>query len=141
MNNMFLIYGGFLLAFGVFYYVSFYLNKKAYDNNSKEFLQKYPNAAKVYLKKSGWIITDDTKITAVNNENAMYFQEGAKYGVYLIPGKNIVSIEATRTRPGILHKSVSTHIGNTDIEIDVKAEKSYTIYYNYKENRFVIEEN
>lgn len=103
-----------------------------------EYLSKYPNAAKIYVSHEGLIVQNQTQILAVNDEDPVIFTEMKGYGVYCKPGVNILTVEHSSTRPGVLYKTVTKSTGGVKIEVDVKAETEYVITFDKESQSFKI---
>ena len=118
------------------------LSKYFTNKNSNKFLQENPGASKLFTKnKSIGIITQTIEILKVDdNESSSVFVEGMKYGIYLKPGNRELTVRATTTRPGILHKRVTTVWGPMKINVNIEAEKTYELRFDKKEEQFSIHE-
>lgn len=66
--------------------------------------------------------------------------EGRKTGVYLLPGKHVLEATATKTRPWIMHKSVSTIFGPIKNEIEVEMQKVYVFGFDGENDTFTFQE-
>ena len=118
------------------------LSKYFTNKNSNKFLQENPGASKLFTKnKSIGIITQTIEILKVDdNESSSVFVEGMKYGIYLKPGDRELTVRATTTRPGILHKRVTTVWGPMKINVNIEPEKTYELRFDKKEEQFSIHE-
>ena len=118
------------------------LSKYFTNKNSNKFLQENPGASKLFTKnKSIGIITQTIEILKVDdNESSSVFVEGMKYGIYLKPGNRELTVRATTTRPGILHKRVTTVWGPMKINVNIEPEKTYELRFDKKEEQFSIHE-
>lgn len=118
------------------------LSKYFTNKNSNKFLQENPGASKLFTKnKSIGIITQTIEILKVDdNESSSVFVEGMKYGIYLKPGNRELTVRATSTRPGILHKRVTTVWGPMKINVNIEPEKTYELRFDKKEEQFSIHE-
>lgn len=140
MNKMFIYYGIFMILFFGYGIFSMIVNKKAIKKTEKSFLEKNPNAVKIYTKSGGFIIHNKMDIYNVNDEVAVNFSDEKGYGVYAIPGNNKIEVEFSWTRPGILHKKVTTSTGVVTFEVELKSNRAYILTYDKKENEFKIDE-
>lgn len=104
-----------------------------------DYLSKYSNAAKIYVSHEGLIVQSQTQILAVNDETPAVFTEMKGYGVYCKPGVNILTVEHSSTRPGVLYKTVTKSTGSVKIEVDVKAETEYVITFDKETQNFKID--
>lgn len=118
------------------------LSKYFTNKNANKFLQENPGASKLFTKnKSIGIITQTIEILKVDdNESSSVFVEGMKYGIYLKPGNRELTVRATSTRPGILHKRVTTVWGPMKINVNIEPEKNYELRFDKKEEQFSIHE-
>ena len=120
---------------------SFYMNSR---NNSKkeDFLKQHPDASKVFLSSKNFlIIQDGVVVGTVNDDYPILFSEGfAKGGFYAKPGGNKVMMTYTHTRPGIMHKTVTTTYGPTERELNIEPNKTYQLSFDRKAEEFVLEE-
>ncbi|KYM46603.1 hypothetical protein [Fusobacterium necrophorum] len=115
----------------------FFMRKKN-KNVVGEYLTKYPNAAKIYVSHEGLIVQSQTQILAVNGEDPAIFTEMKGYGVYCKPGVNVLTVEHSSTRPGVLYKTVTKSTGGVDVEVDVKAETAYVLTFDKENQTFKI---
>ena len=118
------------------------LSKYFTNKNANKFLQENPGASKLFTKnKSIGIITQTIEILKVDdNESSSVFVEGMKYGIYLKPGNRELTVRATSTRPGILHKRATTVWGPMKINVNIEPEKTYELRFDKKEEQFSIHE-
>ena len=118
------------------------LSKYFTNKNANKFLQENPGASKLFTKnKSIGIITQTIEILKVDdNESSSVFVEGMKYGIYLKPGNRELTVRATSTRPGILHKRVTTVWGPMKINVNIELDKTYELRFDKKEEQFSIHE-
>lgn len=118
------------------------LSKYFTNKNANKFLQENPGASKLFTKnKSIGIITQTIEILKVDdNESSSVFVEGMKYGIYLKPGNRELTVRATTTRPGILHKRVTTVWGPMKINVNIEPDKTYELRFDKKEEQFSIHE-
>lgn len=118
------------------------LSKYFTNKNSNKFLQENSGASKLFTKNKSIGITSQTiEILKVDdNESSSVFVEGMKYGIYLKPGNRELTVRATSTRPGILHKRVTTVWGPMKINVNIEPEKTYELRFDKKEEQFSIHE-
>lgn len=118
------------------------LSKYFTNKNSNKFLQENPGASKLFTKNKSIGITSQTiEILKVDdNESSSVFVEGMKYGIYLKPGNRELTVRATSTRPGILHKRVTTVWGPMKINVNIEPDKTYELRFDKKEEQFSIHE-
>ena len=60
--------------------------------------------------------------------------------LYLLPGRNTVSILCSYTRPDILRKSVTSVYEPIDIDINIEHYVDYKISFDLDNNKFIINE-
>ena len=115
--------------------VSLYFHRK----NGDRFLQENPDASKMFMDTgTNGITSKDMRVLDIDGEPAVYFYQTTKSGVYIKPGKRIVNVTYSATRPGILHKSVTNIYGPQKIELDIQPNKEYKLKFNKKEENFEI---
>ena len=116
------------------------LSKYFTNKNSNKFLQENPGASKLFTKNKSIGITSQTiEILKVDdNESSSVFVEGMKYGMYLKPGNRELTVRATSTRPGILHKRVTTVWGPMKINVNIEPEKRYELRFDKKTEQFSV---
>ena len=118
------------------------LSKYFTNKSANNFLKENPGASKLFTKNTSiGIITQTIEILKVDdNESSSVFVEGMKYGIYLKPGNRELTVRATSTRPGILHKRVTTVWGPMKINVNIEPEKTYELRFDKKEEQFSIHE-
>lgn len=139
-SKLILIYGGIFSLFAIFSIVSYFMNKKAMLKSGDEFLSKHPNAVKVFTKSGGFIVKNIMNVIKVNGEYATLFQNKEGEGFYALPGNNEIVAEFSWTRPGVLHKTVTTSTGETTFEVELKSGRDYILTFDKKESTFKIDE-
>ncbi|MDR1329255.1 MAG: hypothetical protein LBK23_06610 [Oscillospiraceae bacterium] len=107
--------------------------------SNKSFLAEHPDAAKVYLVTKALVATEAARVHSVNGGKPENFFEGSKNGFYLAPGRSSVEISYTHSRPGVLHKSVTTSTGVVKKELVTEANKSYFLGFDRKAENFTFE--
>ncbi len=122
--------------------VFYFVYKKFSDKKIKEFLEKNPNAIKVYLGglEMNGVHAVSINLDSVDGEKPLTFMEGLKTGIYLLPGKHILEATATKTRPWIMHKSVSTVFGPIKNEVEVEMHKTYSFGFDAQDETFTFQE-
>ena len=121
----------FILA-AVFSFVSIKMNKKALT----KWLAEHPNAVKIELSSGNNIITQKQLYARVISGEAAIFSEKAKYIVCADPGDIVLEVTYTYTRPGVLHKNVTTRWGPAKVELNVEKGKDYLLSFDKKEEQF-----
>jgi hypothetical protein len=121
--------------------VVFYQNMRM-SAGKNDFLAQYPDASKVLLaSKNFLIVQENIGVATVNDEQPVLFSENLiKGGFYAKPGSNKVQMIYSHTRPGIMHKTVTTTYGPTERELKVEPNKTYRLSFDRKAEDFVFEE-
>lgn len=118
------------------------IKKKQAD--SAAYAAANPTASKVYTRVGlgGLFSSERVKVYTLNQAEPPNFYDGMKEGegFFALPGKSVIEVEYASTRPGILHKSVTTRTGAVKQEIDVEASKRYRLGYNPDAEHFVLTE-
>ncbi len=120
----------------------YFLTKQASNKKVQAFLEQHPDAVKVYLPGLGMsgVHAVSVALESVDGEKPLIFMEGMKTGFYVLPGKHTLEATATKTRAGVLHKSVSTVFGPFKHEVQVEAYKIYQFGFDGKEEVFTFSE-
>lgn len=121
----------FILA-AVFSFVSIKMNQKALT----KWLAEHPNAVKIELSSGNNVITQKQLYARVISGEAAIFNEKAKYIVCADPGDIVLEVTYTYTRPGVLHKTVTTTWGPATVELNVEKGKDYLLSFDKKEEQF-----
>ena len=121
----------FILA-GIFSFVSIKMNQKALT----KWLAEHPNAVKIELSSGNNVITQKQLYARVISGEAAIFNEKAKYIVCADPGDIVLEVTYTYTRPGVLHKTVTTTWGPAKVELNVEKGKDYLLSFDKKEEQF-----
>jgi len=120
--------------------IPYFIRKSKKDKaHQADFESTNPNISKVYTQTSA--VSDGSMyVFNVDGEAAHNFFEGSKNGFYVEKGTHTVNVQFSWSRPGVLHKTVTTTVGPVDIEIEVAEATKYAIRYNKKAKEFVLEE-
>jgi hypothetical protein len=127
-----------IIAAVVIFYIPFmlmYLRKKKI--NASVFLEKNPDAARVYIVGAA---SGTLTVLSVGGDVPNTFVEGIKQGFFLLPGESVLDVQYTWSRPGVLHRVVTTTVGPTKIKVTADARKSYDIRYDKKAEEYVFTE-
>ena len=119
------------------------LSKYFTNKSASKFLEENPGASKLFTKnKSIGITSQSIEILKVDDNEKSFsgFVEGMNYGIYLKPGNRELTVRAISTRPGILHKRVTTVWGPMKINVNIEPEKTYELRFDKKEEQFSIHE-
>ena len=140
------IYYFILIPIGLIAYFAFAIFKTKNDKKRvTNWLNEHPNAVKVYIGKTssvtGYLASAARQITvnSVDGERPLFFTEKLSNGFYVTPGTHIVESSFTKTRPGIIYRSVTTTYGPSKQEITVEGLKSYNYSFDTNEERYVFE--
>jgi hypothetical protein len=133
----------------VAYTISQNMARKA-AGNTREFLNRHPDAVKIYLTTKIGIITEGVAVATVDGEPPALFTEGgalgiqgfpgSKNGLYAEPGTRTLELQYTHNRPGLMYKNVSTSTGLVKKEFVVEAGKTYVLGFDRKNENFTFEE-
>lgn len=120
----------------------YFFYAKQSDKKAQAFLAQNPNAVKVYLSQltmSG-IQSVSVEIEQVDAQEPVMFMEGLKSGFYLTPGTHTLLASASKTRPGVMHKTVSTEYGPLKLEVQIEIGKSYNFGFDIDQETFTLSE-
>lgn len=135
-QKTFLIFGA-LIVFTIIFNI---VRMRSIKNKAGAFADKNPNAAKLYLSTKAVQVTEPVQVTLVNDDHPVFFMDGTKSGVYLSPGVNKLNISYVYSKPGIVHKQVTTTYGPVDINFEAEARGNYLVTFNRKQEIFEFEE-
>ena len=94
--------------------------------SAEDYLISNPTAVKVFIVG----VTKGTlTVISVNDAAPHTFYEQAKQGFFLLPGENTIEAQYSWTRPGLMHKTVTTTIGPNKIKVAAEPQKTYHISY------------
>lgn len=127
----YVVIGVFVLA-AVFSVVSMKMNKNAMN----KWLMEHPNAVKIVLFSENNVLTQKQLYASVISGEAAIFAEKTKYVVCAVPGDIVLEVTYTYTRPGVLHKNVTTTWGPAKVELSVESGKDYILSFDKKEEQF-----
>jgi hypothetical protein len=125
--------------------------------SNKIFLEKYPDAAKVYPYSRASITSEAVQVYSVDGELPEFFYEAGKIngiaaiiagitgngntsGFYLKPGISTVEISYYHNRPGVFYKNVTTTTDAVKKELKVEPNKKYLLGFDRKAETFTLEE-
>lgn len=125
---------GAMIIFGIISSVVSRRNNKVAKNN---YLQKYPNAVRVYPKYTNVVVaSSQITIHSVDGETPIYDK-----GAFLVkPGKSVLNVRFDSERVGFFYKRVRTYTDPVDVEVDLEAGKEYIISFDKKLDNFVVSE-
>jgi hypothetical protein len=125
--------------------------------SNKLFLEKCPDAAKVYPYSRSSITTEAVRIHTVDGGTPEFFYEsgkqnpiaaiiagitgnGSSSGFYLKPGTSVVEMSYYHNRPGFFYKNVTTTTDAVKKDIQVEPKKKYSLSFDQKAGTFSLEE-
>jgi hypothetical protein len=116
------------------------VRSKKLKTAGQNFLAEHPEAVKVYLTTKALITTEAVTVHGVDGKRPSPFIENGKSGFYTIPGKKMVEMSYTYSRPGLLHKTVTQTVGPVKKELVIDMNKSYLLGFDRQEETFTFEE-
>ncbi len=126
----------------ILYFVAISIYLKKNKNRKENYLEKNPNAAQI-SPMMGIKGVKSMNVTIQKIDGKIHkevFTTGLK-AVYIVnPGTHILEVEASTTRPGVVHKSVTEVFGPVKIEVEVEPKKKYMVGFNTKEKEFTFTE-
>jgi len=105
-----------------------------------EYLNRYPDAVRVFLLHHIGITTETITVYNVDGEEPALFTEKMKSGFYLKPGKSAVSVSYGNSRPGVMYKNVSKTTDVVELVLEAEAGKEYTLSFDKKSKEFELKE-
>lgn len=131
-----------LPAFAILYVVGIVVWTKKRKQGYEKWLADHPDAVKIYLTTSFNPITSKSLVGRVLSPNAypQIAYEGTKSVIYALPGVVDVELTYSYTRPGVLHKNVTTTWGPTKLSLEVERGKTYSLTFDKKEETFKLSE-
>lgn len=105
--------------------------------SAADFAAQNPTTARVVLVG---MITGAITVNSVDEKPPVFFQDGVKSGFFLLPGEHVINVEYTWSRPGVIHKSVTTTVGPVNIKVTAETGKSYRLEYHKNEERYEFSE-
>lgn len=137
-SNYVIIIAGFFAVYIIG--VIIYMNLK--KQNTCKWLKENPNAVKIYINYDANIVkmsTGTIRILSVDGKPPVFFAEKLKSGFYVNPGTHVIESTFTYSRPGVLHKNVSTTYGPAKLEIEAEALRTYNYTFDRKEETYKFE--
>ncbi|MDR2528729.1 MAG: hypothetical protein LBD04_06920 [Synergistaceae bacterium] len=108
--------------------------------SGQEFLARHPDAAKIYLTQRALVTSEAVEVHTVEGEAPPLFVEKGKQGFYVLPGKRVVEVSYSYTRPGVLHKNVTQSTGVVRKELVTEPRKSYLLGFDRDAESFTFTE-
>lgn len=123
------------LPFTLFYY-------KKRKNVAAVYLEQHPNASTVLLVTRVFFgnLSDTIFVASVNNDIPIHFYEAKKQAFYILPGQNIIEVEASWSKKS-LTKTTTTTTGPVKIKVTAEPYTTYQLKYDVDENRFIFEKD
>lgn len=132
----YVVIGVFVLA-AIFAVVSAKMNK----GSITKWKAAHPGCVKVCLKANNNVITQQDLRAQVLSGEAAVFMESMGWVVYAMPGDVVIEVTYSYTRPGVLHKTVTTTWGPSKVELHLESGKDYTLAFDRDEERFNLVED
>lgn len=134
------VYAYVVAAIFVFAAIYGIFSVRYHSNAKKKWLDAHQGAVKVSLDNGTNLITQKSmQVNVVSGEAAVFFDKGF-YTVYSMPGDIVLDVTYIYTRPGVLHKNVTTTWGPAKVELHLEAEKEYKLKFDRKQENFFLEE-
>jgi hypothetical protein len=108
--------------------------------SNKKFLLDHPDAVKVFLAARAFMTSETVTVSAVDGAVPQQFMEKGKIGFYAIPGKRVVEMQYTHSRPGILHRTVTQVYGPVTRELETLPGRNYLLGFDRKAQSFTFGE-
>lgn len=135
-KNYIIYVGGFMIL----YLIAMIIYMRYKKSKMKNYIEAHPEAAKVFIKTHAQIVkAEGLYIHSVDGGKPETFIDGIKTGFYLLPGTHVIESTFTTSRPGVLHKTVTTSYGPSKQEVEVEARKSYNYSFNPDTNEYSFE--
>ena len=117
------------------------VNMNSNNRRVKKWLDQNPTASKIYIQnKSNLMVSKSLTILSVDGEVPVAFNEGFGMGIYVTPGSHVIESTFSKSRPGVMYKTVSTTYDASKQEVTAEANKSYNYYFDTKKEAYVFEE-
>jgi hypothetical protein len=106
--------------------------------SGRRFLEEHPGAARIYLSLKALAVMGTVTVHSVDGGGPVFFSQGVKSGLYVLPGRRIVEMSYTQSRPGILYKTVTKTIGPVKKELILEANKNYLLDFDRSQEAFTL---
>ena len=122
----------------IIYIIGIVIWMKKRKQGYEKWLSEHPDAVKIYLTTDFNAITSKTLSGRILSPNAYpkIAYEGTKSVIYALPGTVDVELTYSYTRPGVLHKNVTTTWGPTKLSLEVEKGKTYSLTFDKNEETF-----
>ncbi len=119
-----------------------------------DFLNLHPDASRILLNRQGFVSTVTIHIHEVNGDpvqadmkslygtstESQFFQDKTKYGIFVKPGENKLSVSYEHTRPGVMYKSVTEYTDPVQVVVNCKPNATYKLSFDKDTNLYGVEE-
>lgn len=132
------------LAMGVVMVLSLVWNMlrlKKMKSGNKNFLEQYPDAAKIYLTNKALVATEAVQVITVNGDTPNHFVENGKTGFYVLPGRCTVELNYTYSKPSVVHKTVTESTGVVEKILETEPYKTYFLGFDRTKSVFTFEKH
>lgn len=110
-------------------------------NAKKNWLSTHEGAVKIALDTGSNVITQkDMRVNVISGEASVFIERAGKYAVYAMPGDVVLEVTYTYTRPGVIHKTVSTTWGPAKLELHVEKNHEYKLVFDRDAENFFLKE-
>lgn len=134
------IYAYFVIIFFVVALVYSIMFQRFQKNSKAKWIAEHPGSVIVHMKTGVNFITEkQLRATVVSGEASVFLEKG-KHVVYSMPGKTVLELTYTYTRPGLMYKNVSTTWGPAKVSLNLEANKEYNLSFDKEKEEFVLEE-
>ena len=124
------IFAGICIFSAVSAVMSFISNKNAV----KAYLEKHPDAVKVYLKSTYYVfMSSRILVGSVDDERPALFNGG----VYVKPGTSVLMLQYFKSRAGFFYRRVNSSTDFVDVEVNLEPGKEYLISFD-RNDGFVV---
>lgn len=131
-------------ACAAYYYFVVLKHMQGQKEKTEQFQRDHPEAARVYLRTGIKDLYFGGTMTVFNvdDEEPIRFHEGLglKEGLLLLPGKHTLEVAYGWSRPGLVHKTVTTQIAPSKQEVEAEAGKTYRLTFDRSEKVYVFSE-
>ncbi len=135
----------YLVWFGVvvifIYLPLMWLWRRRKKDKAEIFEHDHRDAVKAYIEQSE--ANDLLTVISINGEEPVMYAKGLKYGVYLLPGENVIHLVYQWTSRSITSLTgYETHeIPDKKLTMIVEENKEYSLLYNHTLKKYQFKEN
>lgn len=132
----------FLIGFIVLYLIFGIFMHKKYAAKRDQFFAENPTYSKILIGVDRELIHQTSiAVDSVDNELPTWHYTLNKNVIAISPGTHILEASASVTRPGVMHKSVTTTYGPVKLEVNIDPGCEYTLSFDRKEETFKLDKN